>query len=1137
MKKEIAHALSPHSISRFVSVFILLLTSAISSWAQYTTARLAGIVTDPSGAVVSGATIAVQDVGTGYVQTTTSTVAGQYLFPSLPVGNYQITVSMPGYTSYVQKGIVLSLGQAATQNVQLQVGLVSQQVVVNANASLVTTDSATVGQLIDQREISELPLNGRDVQELVFLAPGTTNVTANYCAANCEGGVFPSEQYAKVNGGGANGVNYLLDGVDANDTYINANVPFPNPDAIQEFNLITGNMSASFGNAIGGVVNVVTKSGTDRIHGDIFEFFQNSALDASNYFSGGLVNPLKQNQFGGSVGGPIIKNRLFYFGSYQGTRFRTAQNGQIASVPNAAERTGDFSDLCTNFGGTFVAGICTGGNGTTQLANPLTGAPYLNNQVTVSPIATYFLNHIPLPNGANDQLNFNGGPDIQTTDEYLAKVDFNIGKHHLSGHYFQMNYTDPVFIPPSTNLLQLRGDAEHLVLKNISVVDIYTISPTLLLSSYFGYNSENGSTLSSAPFSAADAGVNIAVPQNLGGGIGPVLNVTIGGDIFLPGTPYGIWNRGDQSLREIGTWMKGKHEVQFGGEILRVRLPMGNQYQESGVFDFQGLTGSPFADFETGLVSSFTQGGGLYLNFTGYRESLFVQDSWKATPRLLLTAGLRWDPFFPYTDSDGRVACFVPGAQSQRFPTAPLGMLFGGKNHDPGCPNSSIYNNAKNFGPRVGFAYRITEDGNTSIRGGAGYYYEAPNTVAFEDVVGVPPFAPIVNLSDVSLADPFGSGGVTNPFPGQFGPVNPNASTAVFPNGGISFNQIFDRHFRLPMVLAYNLTAERGFKKDWMLRVAYVGNNGHHLSGTGDQESGLLQLNPAIYIPGNNPATGQPNSTLANESSRLLYPNYGSIGSINSGVDSNYNAAQITLQKRMTHGFSFLTNFTWARELDDFAPAGGSPYLTNSCYCGRYFDYGPSDDDLNKTFKINGEYEVPHLGVPKLIGQVVNGWGLSGTLSWQTGFPFSIFSGVDNSLSGMLGDRADLAVANVQQAVLGSGRSHAAEVQEWFNTNAFVPNAMGTFGDTGKNILRGPRFFDADLAAVKNAKINERLSLEFRAEFFNAFNNVNFGRPDGNLADIGTTYGEITGMAGSSSANTYGTAQPRAIQFALKFLF
>ena len=289
------------------------------------------------------------------------------------------------------------------------------------------------------------------------------------------------------------------------------------------FNLITGNMSASFGNAIGGVVNVITKSGTDQIHGDVFEFLRNSALDASDYFSGGLVNPLKQNQFGASIGGPIIKNRLFYFGSYQGTRLHTAQNGQIASVPNATERTGDFSDLLPG----------------TQLINPATGANYNNNQIPVSPVSTYILNHIPLPNGSNDQLNFNGGPDIQNTYEYLAKVDFNFGKHHLSGHYFQMNYTDPVFIPPPTNLLELRGDAEHLVLKNISVVDIYTISPTFLLSSYFGYNSENGTTLSSAPFSMADAGVNMAVPENRGGGNSAVLNLTVGGDFLLQGVPYG----------------------------------------------------------------------------------------------------------------------------------------------------------------------------------------------------------------------------------------------------------------------------------------------------------------------------------------------------------------------------------------------------------------------------------------------------------------------------------------------------------------------------------------------------------------------------------------------------------------------
>lgn len=1086
----------------------LIILFASAAPAQFTTARLSGVVSDTSGGVVPGATVTMKDQSTGYTQTATTGAAGEYLFPSLPVGTYQLTAGMAGFLSYVQKGIGLAVGQAATQNIRLAVGSVTQQVVVSANSALVTTDSSTVGTLIDQKDVIGLPLNGRYVQQLVFLAPGAADVTSHYCAANCEGGVFPSEQYAKVNGAGANGVNYQMDGVDYNDTYINTNVPFPNPDAIEEFNLLTGNMSANYGNAIGGVVNVVSKSGSNKISGDVFEFLRNNALDARDYFAT-LVNPLHQNQFGGSVGGPILKNKLFYFGSYQGTRFSTAQNGQISFVPNAAERSGDFSDLLPD----------------TQLVNPNTGAPYLNNKIPVSPIATYILSQVPLPNGPDDELNFNGGPDVQNTDEYLGKVDWNIGKHHVSGRYYQNNYTDPAFVPPATDLLQLRGDAEHLVLKNVGIVDIYTISPRFLLSSYFGYNSENGTTLSSAPFNMTQAGVKMAQPPNLGGGNAPVLNVEIDGGFTLQGTPYGVWDRGDQSLREIATWTKGTNELQFGGELIRIRLPMGNEYQENGIFAFTNdLTGNNIADFELGAVSNFTQGGGLYLNFTGYKESFFVQDNWKAVPRLTVNLGFRWDPFFPYTDSEGRVGCFVPGAQSKRFPNAPQGLIFGGSNHDSGCPASSIYSNKSNLGPRLGAAYQLTQDGRTSIRGGVGYYYEPPNTVAFEDVVGVPPFAPIVNFTDVTLADPYGSAGVANPFPAQFGPTNPG-SNATFPSD-ISFSQIFDRHFRLPMVFSYNLTLERGIGQNWMLRLAYVGNNGHHLNGTGDQENGLLQLNPAIYIPGQ--------STEANTQQRRVYPDYGSIGSINSGVDSNYNGAQITLEKRLTRGFSFLTNFAWAKSLDDYAPIG-SGNLTNSCSCGRYYDYGPSDDDLSKTFKIDGDYELPHFNLPAGVDRIVNGWELTAIAGWNTGNPFTIFSGYDNSFSAMGSDRADLTVADIGQAVLSTGRSHAAEANAWFNVNDFGPNAIGTFGDTGKNVLRGPRYFDADLAAVKTTKLTERAALEFRAEFYNAFNNVNFGLPDNYLTDSG--FGQITGSAGSSSSNTYGTAQPRIIQFGAKVSF
>jgi hypothetical protein len=1104
--------------------------------AQFTTGRLSGTVLDPSGLALPGATVTAQNELTSYKEGTTTNSSGEYLFPILPVGSYQITVTMTGFDTYVQKGIALQVDKSVSLPVQMKMGSVAQQVTVNADASMVTTDSATLGQVIGQKEVVDLPLSGRYAQALVFLVPGADNVTANYCAANCEGGVFPSEQYAKVNGAGANGVSYQLDGADFNDTYINTNLPFPNPDAIQEFNLVTSNMSAVYGDALGGVVNVTLKSGTNAIHGDVFEFLRNNALDAANYFSISGVSPLKQNQFGGDVGGPILKKRMFYFGSYQGTRFNQT-NPSSQNVPDAAERAGNFGELCTNFGGVFVSGVCTGGSGTTQLYNPfsvvnsgaLPGAPYPNNQITLDPVAAYMLNGIPLPNptplqisqGFPNTFNFNSLPTIQNTNEYLAKIDYNFGKHRLSGHYFQQSYTQPIALPPSTNILEMSSAAETLVDHNVSVVDTYTITPHFLLGSYYGYTKIDGTTYSSAPFSMVDAGVqNFAVPPNKGGGDTASLNVGTGGPSFSSGN-YGVWNRGDQSLREIATLIKGKHTIQFGGEAVRITQPMGNKFQEGGTFYFGNSTGNALSDLEVGFVSEVIQGGGLFLNFTGINWSAFVQDDWKATPRLTISAGLRWDPWIPSKDSLGRVACYEPGApQSVRYPNAPPGLIFGGNNHDPGCPAAGIFADYKNFGPRFGFAYQLTQDATTSLRGGVGYYYESPNSLIYQQMVGVPPFAPVINLYNVSLSDPYGSAGQVSPFPSGFGPNNPGPG-ATFPYQP-SFTQIQDPHLRLPMVLGWNLTLEHSFKANWMIRVAYVGNDGHRLYGTGDQESGLLQLNPTI--PGTN-------GTRENQ-------NFGSVAEINSGVNSNYNALQVTVEKRLGHGFSFLSSFAWAKALDDFAPQpqGSIYYLyTNTCTCGRHFDYGPSADDLSKVFKINGTYETPHV---RVAGPLLNGWELTAITDWQTGSPFTIFSGYDNSETAIGNDRADV-VPGVNPVL--PHRSHAASIAQWFNPAAFVPNAIGTFGDSGKNFLRGPRFFNTDLAAIKKMKVGERVSLMFRAEFFNAFNNVNLGLP-GNQVAAGTANGfaRIGGTAGGGAyggPTSYGTAQPRIIQFGLKASF
>ena len=1103
---------APFTPAMLLLSFLVLVLWTTSAFGQFTTARLSGTVQDNSGAAVPGATVTVEQVGTGYKQQVKSGEAGEYLFPSLPVGAYQLTVEMTGFNTYLQKGIALQVGQAATQQIKLAVGTVTQQVTVQGDTNQVTTDDASISQVIDEKSMESMPLNGREAQQLVFLVPGAVNVTDQNCGNNCEGGVLPGEQYAKVNGGGSNGVYYLLDGVDYNDMYINTNLPFPSPDALQEFNVQTDNMSAAYGNATGGVANVVTKSGTDQIHGDVFEYLRNFDMDAKNYFATS-PDPLKQNQFGGTIGGPILKGKLFYFGSYQGTRQNTATNGLSSQVPTQAERNGDFSTLLPG----------------TVLTNPDPTSPYqfdsnnMINPAAFDPTALYLLNHIPLPNDPADGPNFlkyNGAPSIQKTDEYLVKIDYNVGKHHISGHYFQLHYSVPIIIPPLSNILEGNDeDPQDQKLKNISVVDIYTISPNKLLNSYFGLTRKVGLTESAAPFNIAQAGANIAQPQNFQG----TLNVGVSGEFTVgeqasPGT----WNHSDISDREIATFVKGPNELQFGGEWEHVNMPMGNIYQANGTYTFGGdQSGDNLADFLLGDASGFVQAGGLYLNFSGNDWSAFVQDNWHATSRLTLNAGVRWDPFFPYTDSEGRVGCFVPGAQSTRFPNAPQDLIFGGSHHDAGCPAYSIYNNLGNFGPRMGFAYQLTADGKTSIRGGAGFYYQAPNGVAFEDVVGIPPFAPIVSISNTNFTNPYTAAGVTNPFPGSFGPSNPGAN-AAFPQN-IAFTQIFDRHFRLPQILTYNLTLERGFGSSWFIRAEYAGNHGSHLGGTGDQEAGLLQLNPTVYIP------GQSTEDSANIQSRRVYPNYGFIASINSGVNSSYNAGQVELEKRLSYGLSFQTNFTWSRALNDYGPNGqyGIFGVTgiNTCGCGRSLDYGPDAGDANKVFRLSGNYAFPRVPFKGAVDKVVNGWNLSYLTNWQSGFPFTSFAEDDNSFSGMGNDRPDITVGNIKQTQLSTGRSHAAQINEWFNTADFVPNAIGTYGNIGKNSLRGPRLFTEDLALLKAGKlVRERVGYEFRAEFYNAFNNVNFGNPDFGLTD--SNFGQIT------SAN-----DPRILQMALKVNF
>lgn len=1092
-----------------VLVLFVVACGAFPAAAQFTTASLGGRISDPSSAAVPAASVGVRNTATGVMYKTTSQANGEYAFPALPVGTYELTVTKTGFDTYVQTGIVLTVNEAATQAVVLKVGAVAEKITVTANASLVTTTSPTTGQLVNQQNIANLPMNGRQAQSLVFLIPGANDVTDQYCGVGCEGGAYPGEQYANVNGGGPNGVNYQMDGADNNDTYMNTNLPFPDPDAIEEFNVQTGNMSAEYGNAISGVVDIVTKSGTNQFHGDVFDFLRNYLFDARNYFAP-TRDTLKQNQFGVTLGGPIKKDKLFFFGSYQGTRTRTAPNGLIAFVPTSPERTGNFGDLCSTYDST---GLCTDPAGT-QLTNPNTGAPIPYNNLTaagltLSTAAQNLLKYLPTPNAGGDELNYLGAANNTNDDQALGRIDYIRGKHHLSGKYFYTKFSEPAVPITNNDILTIQSNANQVRVQTVSVNDAIVASANLLFNTWFGWNQQHGGYIPGVPFSANALGSNIAPSPS------PQLTILVDGYFDVIGPNVGAYNRGDETAREVVTWVKGRYQTTFGGEMLRVVAPISNQYLEGASYEFGGtFTGNNLADFMLGDMSTFNQGGGIYANVTGYNWDAFIQEDWRATQRLTLNGGLRWQPLIPYTDSHNRLPCFEPGEQSTLYPNAPLGLLLAG---DPGCPKGTYNRRLDSFAPRIGFAYRLTQDGKTSIRGGAGYYFQPPETLAYQDDAGTPPFAPIITLSSgqpYSFDDPYGSAGIANPFPQDFGPTLP-PSNFQFPLPA-TVAYFFPLNFKEPEITIWNLTLERQLGESWLVRAAYFGNKGTHLFGTSDQEP-MADINSGLYSLG-----GQ-----------RPYPNFGPIGEMASGYNSHYNSLQLSLEKRMSYGFSFLADYTWAKALDDFSESintSGVFYATNPF--DRNANYGLSADDIANSIKVSGTWQSPHFHLTGVADKLANGWAVAPIITWRSGLPFSVVCGCDNSLTGDYVDRADFAPgATVAIAKLDPSRSHAALIQQYFNTAAFTENAAGTFGDTGKNILFGPGLFDTDIALLKDTKISDRFMLQFRAEAFNTFNNVNFAQPDTRVTDglpsAGGTFGTIT----STSTG------PRIMQLGLKLLF
>ncbi len=1046
-----------------ICVFLFGFSPVISAQSA-ATANLTGIIADSSGSVIPGAAVEVTNVATGLERNMRSDSLGKYTFTSLPVGEYTLVVSHDGFRKFSQSGIRLNVNVSATVDVQLEVGDVGQSVSVTADASMVNTQSGTLSQVVQQRYIESLPLNGRNAASLILMVPGTVSnsgqTTAGY--ANSSETISIS-----VNGSRGNEVSFRLDGATHMDNVTNLNAALPNPDALQEFNVQTSNFSAQYGNFAGGVVNVVTKSGTNQHHGSAFYFVRNGAMNARNFFAAQSDN-LKRNQLGFTMGGPIVKNKLFYFSSYQGTIVRNESFTNTAIVPSQAMRNGDFSALST------------------PIRDAVTGEEFLDKIIPshkIRQISSNLLSKVPTTSDPTGLLRY-ARPDRSSTHQGLAKLDYLIGNHQLSGSMFITRLTDPGWNGGGT-LLTTRIGQEQTT-KSFKLQDVYTISPRMvntLIASGLMLDSTN---IRTSTFWLSQFGpLQYSEPEEAFREL--ELGVTgYAGWGSVSNAPPGQWVRRNVEISDTLTVIAGRHTLAFGGEYTPVTwFDSDTKFQQSGNFTFSGqLSGNGIADLLQGRAAAFTQSAGKFKQTRGQQFSLFAEDSFRATSNLTLTFGVRWDPYLPYHDKLDQVSGYQAGAQSQRFVNAPPGAIFAG---DPGFPRSGMNNNLGNVAPRFGFAWQPTKSGSTVVRGGYGMFYLRPFPRLYNNFVESAPFSPTITLNSVDMQDPYGSSGVRNAFP-PFAPVDLSDRNQPF-----SFPMpyaYFQRDWRVGYSQAWNLTVEHQVAKDWLIRAAYVGNKGTRLQS-------FRERNAAVYEPG---------ATVGNTNARRpLAPYFSSMKELVDAGNSNYHSMQLTLDKRFSSNFSILTFYTWSKSIDDES-ANNQFVIANPNPFNQRFNRGVSDFDIPHSFRLTGTFDLPRLqSSSTALRMLAGGWSILSMIDLRSGTPFSLISGRDNSFTGIGLDRADL----LGNPVLSSDRSKQERIANYFDKSMVSANAVGTFGNAPRNFMRSNGFFNIDMAVQKTFSVMDRMNIQLRGEFFNLLNHANLNAPGANVSSTGD-FGRIT---------------------------
>lgn len=1080
---------------------LCVLSFSLQLAAQQITGSLRGTVTDSSGAVVQSAIVTATQADTGLGRSTSSRRDGTYLLPELPVGHYRLEVVAKGFSKYTQEGISLNVNETATVPVRLVVGTEKQEVNVRADAQLIQGTVTSLGKAVLSRELLSLPLNGRNFSQLGVLQPGVTPITPGLAEA---GGTLREGQAYAVNGQRPESNNFLIDGANNFSSVDGGLILKPPIDAIAEFRILTNGANAEFGHSAGSTTNIVTRSGSNSFHGAAWEFLRNDAMDARNYFAQ-QVEPLKQNQFGGTLGGPIRNDKTFFFGYYEGFRNRQGET-QSATVPSLLERQGNFSQTIDPSTGQVD-----------PLINEFTGQPFPGNQLPfINPIAQNLLQFFPLPNlGTNT---FTATQSLHAdNDQFGVRVD-----HYLSPadtlNFRYMFSNSSTLDPLSTAGADVPGFpvGEDQRAQNIVAQETHTFSPAMIGVGRFSFL-RNKFLL--------DEHINHTSPSDLGFQYQPTL-ASAAGPPFIQVNGYasvgdpitGPRNTYQNSFDWSGslTWIRGQHELKFGGGFQHNQINVLQGIASNGFFVFAPFpVSNAFASFLFGQPVFFLQGGGdLSRGLRGNSTNAYVQDTYRVTSRLTLNVGVRYELPSPYTEIHNRQNLFVPGAQSRVFPSAPAGLLYPG---DSGVPGGLIPTEKKAFAPRVGVAWDPTGSAHWLVSAAYGIFYEPYYTGVggpLQDPISAPPYlqTPQVNLPD--FADPFKGG---NPFT-------------------LSFSQpmtllVLNPRLPLPYAQDWNLNVQRSFGADWLFQVGYVGTTGVKLPR-------FIEGNPAVFIPGQsnennvNQRRLYSGCTLANSNNCV----YGSVGEIAGIANSSYNALESTVRKRFSHGLSFLASYTFSKSIDDVSsfnitgsaasPVAGENDLPQNPF-NPAAERGRSMFDARHRFVLSYEWSLPWWKQPRAWYQhVLGNWQVNGITTFMSGTPFTVFDSQDVSLQGTAPEITGF--SSNRPNLVGDANAGPHTVQEWFNVNAFQrldpQTQAGQFGSAGRNIVQGPGLEDWDFSALKNIPLAETKQLQFRAEFFNIFNHTNFRLPDSDISS--PTFGQIREAL-----------PPRLLQVALKFLF